>query len=112
MKNENLNKKVEAAMHSLDGCVPASPKPYLLTRINARLQQQNETKGFWTEALSFISRPVVISACLILVLITNLLVFNSKNTTEENSVNSSLIANNNRYELSVTVAGIYDVENP
>lgn len=112
MKNENLNTKVEAAMHSLNGCVPASPRPFLQTRINARLQLQNETKGFWTEALSFISRPVVIAACLILVLVTNLLVFNSKNAAEENLGNTSLMATNNRYELSVTVAGIYDIENP
>ena len=112
MKKENLNNKVEAAMHSLDGCVPASPKAFLLTRINARMQQQNEAKGFWTEALSFINRPLVISACLILVLITNLLVFYNNNGVEDSSVNSSLIANNNRIELSITVAGIYDVENP
>lgn len=112
MKNENLNKKVEAAMHSLDGCESASPKAFLLTRINARMQQQNDAKGFWTEALSFISRPMVITACLVLILVTNLLLFNNKSTTEENAGNASLIANSNRYELSVTVAGIYDVENP
>ena len=112
MKNENLNKKVEAAMHSLDGCAPASPKAYLLTRINARMQQQNEAKGFWTEALSFISRPLVITACLLLVLVTNLLVFYNNNGLEDSAGNASLTANNNRYELSITVAGIYDVENP
>lgn len=112
MKNENLNKKVEAAMHSLDGCVPASPKAFLLTRLNARMQQQNEAKGFWTEALSFINRPLVISICLIIVIATNLLVFYNNKTVEDASVNSSLIVNNNRIELSITVAGIYDVENP
>lgn len=110
MKNENLNKKVEAAMHSLDACEPASPKPYLLTRINARLQQ-NEAKGFWTEALSFINRPMVIAACLILVIVSNLLIFTNKNTGED-PFGTALIANNSRYELSITVAGIYDVENP
>ncbi len=110
MINENLNNKIEAALHSIDDCMPASPKPYLLTRINARLQQ-NEAKGFWTEALSFINRPVVIAACLLLVIVSNLLVFTNKNTGEDSAA-TSLIANNNRYELSVTVAGIYDVENP
>ncbi len=110
MKKENLNKKIEAALQSLDGCEAASPKPYLLTRINARLQQ-NEAKGFWTESLSFINRPVVIAACLILVIVSNLLIFTNKNTAEDSAA-SSLIANNNRYELSITVAGIYDVENP
>lgn len=109
MMNENLNKKVEAALQSLDGFVPASPKPFLLTRINARLQQ-NEGKGFWTDALSFINRPLVIAACLLLVLISNLLVFTNNNNEE--ATGTALIANSNRYELSITVAGIYDVENP
>ena len=111
MKNENLNNKIEAAMHSLDGYTPASPKAYLLTRINARMQQQNEAKGFWTEALSFISRPIVITACLVLVLLTNVFVFYNS-SSEDAAANTSLIANNNRIELSINVAGMYDVENP
>jgi hypothetical protein len=67
--DNDINKLIDAAMDSLDGASRATAKPYLLTRINARMQQVKENK--WDTALRFISRPAVAMAGILLVIAIN-----------------------------------------
>ena len=39
-KNEHINKLIEEALNSLDGAERATAKPYLFTRLNARMQNE------------------------------------------------------------------------
>jgi len=79
MPNDHLNKKIEDAMQSFDGSVRATPRPYLLTRIHARMQVQAET--IWDKAAKFITRPVVAFAGLCAIIGVNFLIV----TASENS---------------------------
>ena len=63
--NENIDRKIEAAFNSIDNIKRATPKIFLLTRINARLG--NQAKSFWDNAALFMSRPVVMVSELFIV---------------------------------------------
>ena len=45
MNPEKLNYLIEETLSSMDAAERATPAPYLLTRINARMQQ--DAPGFW-----------------------------------------------------------------
>ena len=78
MKNdENPEKRIQQILNSADKLRRASPKPYLLTRINARLA--NPAKNGWETMAAFISRPVVMAAGLCLLLTVNISVLITKN---------------------------------
>ena len=91
MKNDkNIQLQVDDALNSVDGIKKASPKPYLLTRINARLNRQAKTN--WEKAAVFISRPAVMIAgvCLVLVVNIGVVLLNtsaSNNTVAERAAN-------------------------
>ena len=65
MKDEILNKKIEEAMQSIDGIEKASPRPFLFTRLEARMQNE---RNIWSKISSFVARPVIAFACICLVL--------------------------------------------
>ena len=48
-KNENINKLIEEALNSVDDVKRAAPKPFLLTRINARMRKETESAWEKTE---------------------------------------------------------------
>lgn len=91
MKNDkNIQLRVEEALNSVDGIKRASPRPYLLTRINARLNRRAKTN--WDKAAVFMSRPAVMVAgiCLVLAINISVVLLNtptSNNTVAERSAN-------------------------
>ncbi len=107
-KKEHINKMVDEALGSVDGAGRAEPKPYLLTRINARMNRTTESA--WEKAGWFIGRPAVAFAGLCTVILINVMVvmFNGQETTTTASEQS---AQTQADEFSYTVATIYDVEN-
>ena len=68
MKDELTDKKIDAVMHSLDGVEKASPRPFLFTRLEARMQNE---RSAWYKLSSFVARPIIAFACICLVLIIN-----------------------------------------
>ena len=70
-QKNNIQKKVEEALNSLDGIQTASVQPFFYTRLKARLEQ---TKGVWESISSFISRPAMMLATVCLVIVLNLAV--------------------------------------
>ena len=105
-KEEQINKMIDDALGSVDGAERATVKPYLLTRIHAKMNRAPESA--WEKAGWFIGRPAVAFTGLCIIVLINLTVvmFNGKNST-----GSEQVAQNQRDEFSYTVATIYDTEN-
>lgn len=107
-KQEHINKLVEEALSSVDDIGRAATKPYLFTRIQARMNK--ETESFWDKASWFIGRPAVAftGLCMVVLINTMVIMYNkpadSVNTTEQT-------AQTQTDEFSYTVATIYDNEN-
>lgn len=105
---ENLNKLAEQALSSLDSIKRAAIKPFLLTRIHARMNKATESA--WEKAGRFISRPAVAFAGLCLIVLVNAAVIVSKNSSTQTTVTEQT-AQSSTDEFSYTVATIYDFDN-
>ncbi len=78
-KDENNEMRIGDIFNSVNGLQRATPRPYLLTRINARLN--NPIKNIWENMATFISRPSVVIAGICLFLLVNISVLVYKNST-------------------------------
>ncbi|MEO5889211.1 MAG: hypothetical protein ABIQ31_03105 [Ferruginibacter sp.] len=109
MKNkEHISKLVEDTINSMDNAERAVPPPFLLTRINARL---NETKeSFWEKAVWFISRPAVAIPGLAMFILVNLSVVIFNKADRSATAKEQLIQYQTD-DFSYAVATIYDIEN-
>lgn len=97
-QKDNIQKKVEEALNSLDGIQPASVQPFFYTRLKARLEQ---TKGVWENISSFISRPAMMLATVCLVIVLNLAVL------YKNHASSARVSSADQFEQ--TLDNAYDV---
>jgi hypothetical protein len=105
--NEHINKLIQEALNSLDNAERAIPKPYLLTRLNARMQNNNETS--WDTALKFINRPVVALAGICLVIALNAIVITNNYPAKTTATSEEQYASADEYNSSVAV--LNDIEN-
>lgn len=104
---EHIQQKVEKTLQSLDEIKRAEANPFLFTRIIARVQQE---QSGWERITSFISRPAIALAMLILVMAVNaLVVFNSG--TETTAETESMAVSSIIDEYNMTFATISDYEN-
>ena len=93
--NENLNRKINEAMRSLDGIEKASPRPFFFTRLEARLQRQ---KSRWEVVSSFLSKPVVAIACICLIIMINaIVIFSSTNLNGSTDQQNNELATADEY---------------
>jgi len=104
--NNDINKLIDNAMDSLDGATRATAKPYLLTRLNARMQQAKENK--WDVALRFISKPAIAIVGIFLVIAINATVITYNYPTGNTTVEEQY-ASVDEYSSSATV--LNDIEN-
>ncbi len=106
---EHIDKMTEEALNSVDGVQRATAKPYLFTRLTARMERPTESA--WENAGRFIARPVVVVAGLCTVIAINalIIVFNNNNTSSSNNTVAEQQATPD--EFSNTVATLYDIEN-
>ena len=107
-RQENINKLIEESLNSMDDVKRAEPKPFLFTRINARMNKG--TESVWEKAGWFITRPAVALAVICLVLIINATAI-FYNKAETQVATTDVAIQNTADEFSYTVAGIYDSEN-
>jgi hypothetical protein len=107
-KKEQINKLIEGALNSVDDVQRAEAKPFLLTRIHARMNKAPESS--WEKAGWFIARPAVAftGLCLILLINTAVVLFNKSATP---AVATELVTQSPADEFSYAVAIIYDFEN-
>jgi hypothetical protein len=66
---ENLQKRIEETLNSWDGAQRAAVKPFLHTRVMAKLAAKKETKSGWIPSL--LARPMVAVAMICAVLAVN-----------------------------------------
>lgn len=101
--------KIENILNSLDGISRAKARPFMYTRVMARMQ--NEEKNIWSQIGNFIARPVIALSCLLIILGTNIyFVMNGENRQDETTVATvtdvaaddsyTVALNNNNYILS------------
>lgn len=105
MKGE-INKKIEEAMDSLDSIKKASPRPFLFTRLEARMQKE---KNIWGKLSSFVARPVIAFTCICFVLIINVMVILMSNNPG-NSLQANELATTDEYNQ--VSYNLYEFENP
>ena len=106
-KEDHINKMTEETLSSLDGTTRADAKPYLLTRINARLSKTKESS--WESAGKFIARPAIAITGLCLVIgINAMIILTNRSTAETNVTAEQQLATDS---FSTTVATLYDTEN-
>jgi hypothetical protein len=107
MKDEFLHKKIDEVMQSMDGIEKASPRPFLFTRIEARMQNE---RNVWSKISSFVARPVVAFACICLVLVINSIVILFSNSSGNSlTQQGSELATVDEY--SQVSYNLYDFEN-
>lgn len=107
-KQESINKLIEEALNSIDDVKRAEPRPYLLTRIHARMSKGTESA--WEKAGWFIGRPAVAFTGLCMILLINAMVV-LFNKADAPAKATEQVAQTPADEFSYTVATIYDNEN-
>ena len=107
-KEDHINKMTNAALSSLDDASRANAKPYLLTRINARLSRTRES--IWEMAGRLIARPAVAITGLCLVIGINMSIIAFNHSTPENNT-AAEYSQPVTDDFSTTVATLYDTEN-
>lgn len=107
-KQEQINRLIEEALSSVDDAQRAEPKPYLFTRINARMNKA--TVSVWEKAGWLITRPAVAFTGLCMIVLLNVLVvMNNKTSDPANFAEQT--AQSQADELSYTASTIYDIDN-
>jgi len=105
----NLHNEIERTLQSLDGVKRAEANPFLFTRLKAKMQKDTNV---WERTFSFISRPAVALAIVILVMAINAWALwgasTNENATVENG-NASISEIANEYNLVASVSN-YDYE--
>lgn len=97
--NTNINNRVDAALNSLDDVKRATAKPYVLTRMNAKMQNSNSS--IWDNALQFISKPMVALVCMLIIIAFNVLVI-SRNYNTSNTINEEQALTVDEYNANIT----------
>ena len=101
-----IQQEVEKTLQSLDGVKRAEANPYLFTRIKARMQQNTP----WERISSFVSRPVIAFATLLLIMAINAIVVFGTGKNESTGTGEIAVTDiADEYNSSATT--IYDYEN-
>ncbi len=106
--HEHINKLIHDALSSVDDAARATPKPYLFTRLTARMQRDTETS--WDMVLKFISKPAVALAGVCLVIAINALVISNNFSDNTIPVTDDQYASVDDYNTSARL--LNDIENP
>lgn len=107
-KQEKINKLIDDALNSADHINRAVAKPFLLTRIHARMHKGKES--VWEKAGWLIGRPAVAFTGLCLIVLVNIMVvLGNKPSTADYAMERS--SQQQVDEFSYTVATIYEIDN-
>src|SRR2546428_14154776 len=106
MDKNALDNKIKNTLASLDGIERASPGPFFFTRLKVRMEHR--TRNLWEEMGSFLTKPVVALAGILVIVIVNLTVIYSNNEPAVIEPGQSEYAANDEYvQLSNR---IYEIE--
>ncbi len=108
-QSENIEKRIEAALNSLDGIKRATPGDFFYTRVMARMERYEAT--LWDKVVSFIAQPAVAIAVFIAVILTNGLVIYNHQGEQSATVVSDFLERGIAEEYNQTFVAVYDPEN-
>ena len=104
-----FNDKIDNTLKSIDGLVKASPQPFLLTRINSRLNNTVE-ETVWSQIAFYLKKPMVAGFAILLLFFVNIIVIKSiKNSSEKESIAKNVTSQ--KYDFAINVSVLYDIEN-
>jgi hypothetical protein len=104
--SNNIDQLTDDALSSADGAARAAAKPYLFTRLTARMQRREDSR--WEKAVRFVSRPAVAIAGLCLVVAINVLVILGNKEDNAATAEEQLAA---AEDFPGSMAALYDTEN-
>ena len=108
-QKQDIDKLVEDTLSSLDGLQKASPGPYFFTRVNAHLNLKQ--KDVWEQTLSFLTKPAVLAASVLAIILVDIVALTNLKSTENNQAaieQAQVFAE----EYDFTIATIYDYTKP
>ncbi|WP_018630279.1 hypothetical protein [Niabella aurantiaca] len=100
---------IETILNSFDGIQRAESRPFMYTRVRARLSEES---NFWTRTSSIIAKPVVAICCLVSVVTVNVYLIikaNNEQNTETVAAGAEsdilqnenfILASNNSYDFN------------
>jgi hypothetical protein len=106
MNKTKLASLIDETIDSMNGAERAEPAPYLLTRLNARMNRQSPTA--WERISWFLARPGIAFATFACILIVNILIYNYDNGSADTGVNTQASAED--YSMNNSTA-LFDLEN-
>ena len=107
---EKIQQEIEQTLQCLDGVKRAGSNPFLFTRIQARMAKKD---GALERTFSFISKPIIAMAILLLVMAVNgwaLLGSGSNENSNGDNDNANVSELANEYNVVASVDN-YDYEN-
>ena len=106
-----MNDKIEEILKSIDGIEKATVKPFLLTRVNARIKAANALpENIWYRIAFYLKKPSVAFAAVLLLVLINIFVIKSNNQRRdlENTAKNKI---SQKYDFAINVSVLYDLEN-
>ncbi len=107
--SHTFDDKIEITLSSLDGLAKASPTPFLLTRINAGINNVFK-ETVWSQIAFYLKKPLVSGFAILLLVLVNILVIKSINGGSEKE-NLAKSVTSQKYDFAINVSVLYDVEN-
>ncbi len=110
MKKNDLDKLVEATLKSMDAAERATPAPYLLTRINARIQNRTNTSA-WEKISVLLARPAIAFSLFVFILMMNVWIISSSVGNNNGTVAlQNLQSSADEYSMNASTS-LFDFEN-
>ena len=103
--------KIEEILNSLDGCGPATPAPYLLTRVMAKMAGSSEVQNVWSKLLNVITQPTIALGGLILIVMLNVFVYISYDDSNNLNTATAIKTSAANEDFVGSMTSIYEVEN-
>lgn len=111
MKKHDLDKIVEATMNSMDNIERATPAPFLLTRINAKMQGR-QSYSPWEKFSAILTRPAIAFSLFVFLLLINVWIISTTVSTNNSAMNiQNLQASADEFSLN-SPSSLFDFENP
>ncbi|UAY51944.1 hypothetical protein [Ferruginibacter albus] len=98
----NIQSKIDVTLDSVNDAVRAEPKPFLFTRIMARLEEVKET--YWERIGKLFSRPSIAIVGLSLMLVLNAaVIFININRAKNASQPAELVTSGDLPSVAITI---------
>ena len=103
---EAYQQRAMKTMNSLDDVQRAVAKPYLFTRLQARISDE-APDSIWSRAVEFFSKPVTIAFMIVTIFLMNYFILNAPDAADQTMGQSAITIS----DYTLNVASYYNLEN-